>query len=92
MPAQNLGDSHYLKNLNMEPIPSNNSHQELISGSDECDRTSLTSVTDSAGNSTRRCGYGISVRECLTIIILCFVNLINYMDRFTVAGKETVYI
>lgn len=98
MPAQNLVDRHSLKILNMEPtnIPSNNSHQELMSGGDECDslRTvpSLTSVADIAGNRTRRCCYSISVGEWLTIIILCYVNLINYMDRFTIAGKATVYI
>lgn len=98
MPAQNLVDRHTLKILNMEPtnIPSNNSHQELISGGDECDslRTdpSVTSVADIAGNRTRRCCYRTSVGEWLTIIILCYVNLINYMDRFTIAGKATVYI
>lgn len=97
MPAQNLVDRHSLKILNMEPtnIPSNNSHQELMSGGDECDslRTvpSLTSVADIAGNRTQRCCYRISVGEWLTIIILCYVNLINYMDRFTIAGKATLY-
>lgn len=29
----------------------------------------------------------VSVSDWLTVGILCFVNLINYMDRFTVAGK-----
>jgi hypothetical protein len=98
MPAQNPVDRHSLKILNMEPtnIPSNNSHQELMSGVEECDslRTvpSLTSVAEIAGNRTGRRGFRVSVGEWLTIIILCFVNLINYMDRFTIAGKVTVYI
>jgi hypothetical protein len=98
MPAQNLVDRHSLKILNMEStnIPSNNSHRELMSGGDECDSlrtvSSLTSVADIAGNRTRRCCYRISVGEWLTIIILCYVNLINYMDRFTIAGKAPVYI
>lgn len=26
-------------------------------------------------------------REWGTVAVLCFVNLINYMDRFTIAGK-----
>jgi len=98
MPAQNLVDRHPLKILNMEPtkMPSNNSHQELMSGGDDCDSfstdPSATSVEDIAGNRTLRRCYRISVGEWLTIIILCFVNLINYMDRFTIAGKATVYI
>lgn len=28
----------------------------------------------------------ISRRDWITVGVLCFVNLINYMDRFTVAG------
>lgn len=95
MPAQKLVDRHSLKILNMEPanIPSNNSHQELMSDGDECDSLktvpSLTSIADGAGNMTGRRGFGMSMREWLTIIILCYVNLINYMDRFTIAGKGT---
>ncbi|XP_034448605.1 protein spinster homolog 1-like isoform X1 [Hippoglossus hippoglossus] len=27
-----------------------------------------------------------SVRALLTVLVLCFINLLNYMDRFTVAG------
>jgi uncharacterized membrane protein len=34
------------------------------------------------GNSTK-----ITARQWITVAILCFVNLINYMDRFTIAGK-----
>lgn len=26
-------------------------------------------------------------RALLTVLILCYVNLLNYMDRFTVAGR-----
>lgn len=28
-----------------------------------------------------------SVRALLTVFILCYINLLNYMDRFTVAGN-----
>lgn len=28
-----------------------------------------------------------SVRALLTVLILCYINLLNYMDRFTVAGR-----
>lgn len=27
-------------------------------------------------------------RALLTVLILCYVNLLNYMDRFTVAGRQ----
>lgn len=29
----------------------------------------------------------ISRGDWITVAVLCFVNLINYMDRFTIAGK-----
>lgn len=29
----------------------------------------------------------ISVSDWITVSVLCFVNLINYMDRFTIAGE-----
>lgn len=29
----------------------------------------------------------ITLQEWFTVSVLCFVNLINYMDRFTIAGK-----
>ena len=33
---------------------------------------------------------GVSGRRALlTVLILCYVNLLNYMDRFTVAGTWT---
>lgn len=55
-------------------IPQNNSHQELVRAGDDgetCGKT-LRSVT---------------VKEWIVVAILCFINLINYMDRFTLAGK-----
>lgn len=32
---------------------------------------------------------GVSrIRALLTVFILCYINLLNYMDRFTVAGTD----
>lgn len=30
----------------------------------------------------------ISASDWITVAVLCFVNLINYMDRFTIAGES----
>jgi len=30
----------------------------------------------------------ISAADWITVAVLCFVNLINYMDRFTIAGES----
>lgn len=83
MPAQKLGE-HALKILNMEPTPiaTNNSHHQLMSDSDSADM--------STGKETKNLTItlkDVSLRQWVTIAILCFVNLINYMDRFTIAGK-----
>ena len=29
----------------------------------------------------------VTTSQWVTVLILCFVNLINYMDRYTIAGK-----
>lgn len=39
-------------------------------------------------DSSARVGYSsVSSKEWFTVAVLCFINLINYMDRFTIAGK-----
>lgn len=32
----------------------------------------------------------ISASDWITVAVLCFVNLINYMDRFTIAGESRI--
>ncbi|KAJ1522076.1 hypothetical protein ONE63_002387 [Megalurothrips usitatus] len=98
MPAQRLiVDRHLLKILNMESaggIPSNNSHQQLMSAADDNDSglestaaSSLVSVrVDSGMKAPPICG-GVTASQWVTMAILCFVNLINYMDRYTIAGE-----
>ncbi|XP_046390697.1 protein spinster isoform X2 [Ischnura elegans] len=91
MPAQNLlSDRHTFKILNMETatvgsvgIHPNESHQQLMNS--DCN-----SVEESCGTMTNRTrSTGITKLHWITVIILCYVNLINYMDRFTVAGILT---
>lgn len=95
MPAQRLVDRHSLKILNMEPagIPSNNSHQQLMSAVEDNDSghestvsSSLVSIQDKRMKLARGCG-GVTLTQWVTMAILCFVNLINYMDRYTIAGE-----
>lgn len=99
MPAQKYVDKHSLNLLNMEPagIPPNNSHQQLMHGEDSDSVDTIvppltSSSTESAigGKRTMSSGSGITKRQWLTVAILCYVNLINYMDRFTIAGKSNI--
>lgn len=61
-------------------LPSTDSSQQLMGDSDSngSDRRA----------SRQYAGFGgISRTEWFTVLVLCFVNLINYMDRFTIAGE-----
>lgn len=80
MPPQNLEKERPfgLKELNMpRGITSNNSNEELVSstGDNTVEEISEPTIRD------------VKASEWVTMFILCFVNLINYMDRFTLAGK-----
>lgn len=74
----------------MANIPSTQSSQQLMQHAE-----SVQSVlTEEDVKSTRRsrqlesAGFGsVSSKEWFTVAVLCFINLINYMDRFTIAGE-----
>lgn len=61
-----------------------------------CATDQRTSVSDSVNNSgvstnsdninTMGVRYYTSRRANISVAILCFINLINYMDRYTLAG------
>lgn len=84
-------------------FPSTNSSQQLMSGDSESVSASVgaASTVDgesgscndlnkrpSSRNSHQYDGISsIKATEWFTVFVLCFVNLINYMDRFTIAGK-----
>lgn len=82
MPGQKLEKApiQLLRIIKMETeIPQNNSHQELVRAADE-----------GVGNNIEKCERtlkNVTFKEWIVIAILCFINLINYMDRFTLAGK-----
>lgn len=54
-----------------------NSEQEISSSSREIKNSTNTIESRS-----------INISEWITVLVLCFVNLINYMDRFTIAGNN----
>lgn len=87
MPGQNIEkqSTQALKLFNMAPtLPTNNSSQQLVENADEnSEEIAITRDSSPTNNNNRT----ISVKQWIVVIILCFVNLINYMDRFTLAGK-----
>lgn len=86
MPPYNIQkrDSVKLQNvteMEAEGLRSNLSHQELIT------EVEVRVQVRPIGTSAVPTGcYSVTRVQWVTVAILCFVNLINYMDRFTIAG------
>jgi MFS transporter, Spinster family, sphingosine-1-phosphate transporter len=87
-------------NVNVSNIPSSQSSTQLIRnnlGNSESGLNENESINDDKtlerrsrldSTSSSRVGYSsVSSKEWFTVSVLCFINLINYMDRFTIAGK-----
>lgn len=75
-------------------LPATYSSQQLMGGDAESVTASLdagSTVDNCRPNSRSSRQYdglrSIAYSEWFTVIVLCFVNLINYMDRFTIAGE-----
>lgn len=78
MPSEKLEKSSkiVMQKFKMEAdIPQNNSQQELVRDSEEICEQNEKTLKD------------VKFREWVAVFVLCFVNLINYMDRFTIAGE-----
>ncbi|XP_060521641.1 protein spinster isoform X2 [Cylas formicarius] len=73
MPSEKLekGSKIVLKKLNI--MEQNNSHSDLVRDGDEIEQNERTLRE-------------VSWKEWVSVSVLCYVNLINYMDRFTLAG------
>lgn len=79
----------------ISPIPPTQSSQQLISCQDSENISLQTSVDEDFLTNLRNNDVqvddtrtSLSKRNLFTITVLCFINLINYMDRFTIAGKK----
>lgn len=70
-------------------LPSTHSSQQLMPS----DSSSVATSTDAAdpekmdAQMPHHTDQIISRMEMFTVMVLCFVNLINYMDRLTIAGE-----
>ena len=67
----------------------NTSQQDLVdnSSSTNLDDNDINVRTSYDDNDNSNYGFGDVTRsQWIIVIILCYVNLINYMDRYTIAG------
>ena len=91
MPPYNIQkrDSLKLENITMneEGLQGNLSQQELVRSMEGRDRNSSSDSNSTSpvvliSSDTNR----LTKSKVIDVSILCFINLINYMDRYTVAG------
>lgn len=70
-------------NMDQNSITPNTSNQQLVINGDNDSATALLQEKQARRENLR----DVTFVEYMTVFILCYVNLINYMDRFTLAGK-----
>ena len=84
MPAEKLMENSRLKPVLMV---NNSSSQALVNQNCKLrNNDSEESIEMKHGSNVKSPNY-ITRSDWLTLVILTFVNLINYMDRYTIAGK-----
>lgn len=79
-----------------EGVVANVSHQQLMTaeeGEGDSDGVETVTVGSSSGRASLSSAGAkgwrtVSWSEWACVIVLCYVNLINYMDRYTMAGKS----
>ena len=77
-----------MKKMDEPRIPPNVFNQRLMVNEDQESSSSRQVKRSSSSTETRV----VSAGEWITVLVLCFVNLINYMDRLTIAGKFNLFI
>ncbi|CAH2096252.1 unnamed protein product [Euphydryas editha] len=70
--------------MDQSSITPNTSNQQLVINGDNESATALLHEKQSRRQDNLS---DVTFIEYMTVGVLCFVNLINYMDRFTLAGK-----
>lgn len=86
MPSERLEKGSFLTlksftKMDTAEIPQNNSQAELVHNLEDGSATGGAPAPDP--HSFR----SVKFHEWTVVLVLCFVNLINYMDRFTLAGE-----
>lgn len=89
-PQEEISEEQQAIMAHVSNIPSTLSSQQLVSADADSVLTDEDEKSLSRRNrqSTESSGFrSVGSKEWFTVGVLCFINLINYMDRFTIAGK-----
>ncbi|KAG5672595.1 hypothetical protein PVAND_002711 [Polypedilum vanderplanki] len=80
----NMAESHTVSS-----IPSTHSSQHLMSPDSESVLTEEDQKSLRRRSQPEQTFNSVTTSQWFTVAVLCFINLINYMDRFTIAGVLT---
>jgi hypothetical protein len=74
--------------------PGISGNSSISSSQSKLDGKEIPSSGTSTSDEPRQLSTGrqMTKRQIATVVILCFINLINYMDRMTIAGELRVII
>ena len=74
--------------------PGISGNSSISSSQSKLDGKEIPSSGTSTSDEPRQLSTGrrMTTRQIFTVVILCFINLINYMDRMTIAGEFRVII
>ena len=95
--VESESSTHQGKNAELAELSNSNDDSEKIipeviaSKAAPVDSSGPTSSrTSSMTTSVADPAKQMNTRQKATILVLCFINLLKYMDRFTIAGKRTL--
>lgn len=88
---QEISEDQLSAMAHVSNIPSTHSSQQLMNNSDAesvLTEEDVKSLSRRSRQGEVQGGFqSVSSKEWFTVGVLCFINLINYMDRFTIAGE-----
>ncbi|CAH1729504.1 unnamed protein product [Chironomus riparius] len=87
-PSENTEEAGTMSQT-VSTIPSTHSSQHLMSPEVESVMTEEDRKSTRRGSEQELSFSSVTKSQWFTVAVLCFINLINYMDRFTIAGVLT---
>lgn len=88
-PPEEIAEEQQAIMDHVSSIPSTHSSQQLVGADAESVLSDDAKSLSRRGRQVPESGgfRSVSSKEWFTVGVLCFINLINYMDRFTIAGE-----
>jgi hypothetical protein len=90
-PSENTEEAGTMSQT-VSTIPSTHSSQHLMSPEVESVMTEEDRKSMRRRSENEQTISSVTKSQWFTVAVLCFINLINYMDRFTIAGEYNEHL